>query len=136
MDWSQFYPQKYFVYGLFNDLINELVYVGVTADPEARLYNHKAVLARDFVDYCRMEILEETGPRNYMQVESFWINTMASLGCNLLNKTNNPIVYEHYLGMDIENLYVTRNRVKYFKKKYHGSDLWDRLNGKQNFVQR
>jgi predicted GIY-YIG superfamily endonuclease len=74
-----------YIYGLFDDSINQLVYVGQTVNPQGRLANHKSNLAWDFKDTCRMEILEE-GEHLTDDDEMFWIRYMKSIGADLKNK--------------------------------------------------
>lgn len=112
MNVSDDLPQRYFIYGLFNDQIKELVYVGATAFPEQRFYNHKLVLARSFAESCRMEIFEEAGRYDWHLVESAWICEMAGLGCRLLNKHIPTNDYEKYLGYDANKLSLLRGRAK------------------------
>jgi len=88
--------EKTYIYGLFNDLTNELVYVGSTVDLKSRLSTHLCTTAKSFRPHCRIEVLETTYFRR-LELEAYWINAMLALGCNLKNKHRKELDYCNYL---------------------------------------
>jgi hypothetical protein len=74
-----------FIYGLVDCSTNELVYVGRTTKPVARMAGHKSTTIKNHGKDCRMEILEQGESLTHSD-EYWWISYMRYLGFQLLNK--------------------------------------------------
>jgi len=109
----------FFVYGLFNDLTHELVYIGSTANPAKRLMCHKVKFVRSFKDHCRMEILEVADRGNRQMLESFWIHSMKALGCNLMNKHNMVEWYKDFIGRPPRSSASLKASENYRRKQFY-----------------
>ncbi len=74
------------IYGIFNHVKNECIYVGRTRNFKVRCHPKRYKFLKGIEGNISFEILERVPFRESPSAEFFWIQNMRFLGCRLMNK--------------------------------------------------